>query len=214
MKLFIGPLSTFSAKVEIALAEKGVAHESEFVPYSIAGGYAPKHETVASVNPKAQVPVLLDGDVAIFDSTQIFEYLEDRFPRPALWPGDVGRRAMARQIELMADEVYFPSVIELRPGRQPALDGEAVAARRTDVQRFQGELDARLAGRNWLVGDFSYADIGVFAVTFWADVFGIKTDPAHRRFAAWRQRVAARPSAAAVVNRVFEYLRQAGARAG
>ncbi len=211
MKLFIGPLSAFSAKVEIALAEKSLETEKSFVPFSIAGGYSPKHETVARINPKGQVPVLIDGDIAIFDSTQIFEYLEDRAPDPPLWPRDRARRAEARLVELMADEIYFPHVIELRPIRLPPLSEESADAHRKAVRVFQGEIDARLDGRDYIVGEFSYADIGVFAVSFWADFFGVGADPTHRRFSAWYRRVAERPSAAAVIDRVRAYFKSIGA---
>jgi len=51
---------------------------------------------VLRVNPKGQVPVLVHGSLEIFDSTQIFEYLEDLQPTPALWPRDIVERARAR----------------------------------------------------------------------------------------------------------------------
>ena len=68
------------------------------------------------INPKQQVPVLVDGEVEIFDSTQIFEYLEDRFPEPPLWPRSVVERAEARRLELFSDEVFFPPVIAAMVG--------------------------------------------------------------------------------------------------
>ena len=113
MKLLSGPLSMFGAKAQIAVAEKGIACEIEMVPFSIKDRYSPTHPDVARVNPKKQIPVLLDGAVEIFDSTQIFEYLEDRFPAPALWPASAEARAFARLMELKSDEVFFPSFIVL-----------------------------------------------------------------------------------------------------
>jgi glutathione S-transferase len=86
MKLYSGPLSLFSRKVEIALQEKSLAFERVMVPFSQAQGYSPKHPAVLAANPKSQVPVLIDGDLTLFDSTLILEYLEDAYPRPALWP--------------------------------------------------------------------------------------------------------------------------------
>jgi hypothetical protein len=59
---------------------------------------------------KRQVPVLVDGDIEIFDSTQIFEYFE---PHPPLWPAEPAARARARLLELKSDEVFFPHVIRL-----------------------------------------------------------------------------------------------------
>jgi glutathione S-transferase len=109
MKLYSGPLSMFGAKAEIALREKGLDFDLVMVPFDPARGYEPKHPEVRRINPKSQVPVLVDGELEIFDSTQIFEYLEDRHPVPPLWPHDPVARARARLLELRSDEVYSPT---------------------------------------------------------------------------------------------------------
>ena len=113
MKLYSGPLSMFGAKAEIALREKGRVFELEMVAFDRERGYHPKHPEVLRVNPKRQVPVLIDESVEIFDSTQIFEYLEDRWPEPPLWPRAPAERAKARALEHCSDEVFFPNVIRL-----------------------------------------------------------------------------------------------------
>jgi glutathione S-transferase len=84
VKLYSGPLSMFGAKVEIALRERGLDFELEMVPYNRQSGYQPKHSEVLRINPKLQVPVLIDKSIEIFDSTQVFEYLEDQWPMPPL----------------------------------------------------------------------------------------------------------------------------------
>ena len=70
MKLYSGPLSLFTGKVRIALDEKGLEYDIVSVPFSRAG-YQPKHPDVLAINPKAQVPVLVDGPVELYDSTVI-----------------------------------------------------------------------------------------------------------------------------------------------
>ena len=97
MLLYSGPLSLFSRKVEIALNEKGLPFERVMVPFTQAAGYAPKHPAVLAANPKAQVPVLVDGDLTLFDSTLIFEYLEDAYPVPPLYPATAAARARCRR---------------------------------------------------------------------------------------------------------------------
>ena len=67
MKLYSGPLSLFARKIEMALGEKGLAFEREMVPFSQAQGYQPKHPAVLAANPKRQVPVLIDGDLTLFE---------------------------------------------------------------------------------------------------------------------------------------------------
>ena len=77
MKLYSGPLSMFGAKAEIAAHEKGLDVELIMVPFEMKTLYQPKHPDVLRINPKRQVPVLIDGgpggDLELFDSTQIFE---------------------------------------------------------------------------------------------------------------------------------------------
>ncbi len=93
MKLFTGPLSMFGAKVQIAALEKGLVFEVHMVPFDEDDRHEPRHPEVLRINPKRQVPVLIDGDMALYDSTQIFEYLEDVAPEPPLWPIGVVQRA-------------------------------------------------------------------------------------------------------------------------
>jgi glutathione S-transferase len=96
MRLYSGPLSMFGAKAQIAMLEKQLDFELVMVPFDMERLYDPKHPDVLRINPKRQVPVLIDGDLEIFDSTQIFEYLEDAHPQPPLWPRDARGRARAR----------------------------------------------------------------------------------------------------------------------
>jgi glutathione S-transferase len=121
IRIYSGPLSMFGAKAEIAAREKCVDFELIMVPFVSA--YEPKHREVMRINPKQQVPVLKHGDLEIFDSTQIFEYLEDLRPMPPLWPSEPAARALARLLELKSDEVFFPHIIRLmelrkNPGRR------------------------------------------------------------------------------------------------
>lgn len=117
MKLYSGPLSMFGAKAQIAIAEKGAPCEIEMVPFSLQSRYEPKHREVLRVNPKGQVPVLIDDDLEIFDLSQIFEYLEDAFPEPPLWPRESQARAGARLLELKSIERRVVDRIVARDGQ-------------------------------------------------------------------------------------------------
>src|SRR5580704_15958660 len=130
MKLYSGRLSLFSRKVEIALGEKGLAFEREMVPFTQERGYAPKHPSVLAANPKGQVPVLIDGDLTLFDSTLIFEYLEEAYPAPPLYPRGAAARARCRLLELTADEILLPLVVRLmHRNAPPDSDAERQALR-------------------------------------------------------------------------------------
>jgi glutathione S-transferase len=209
MKLYSGPLSMFGAKAEIALAEKGIDFELVMVPFEMKTLYQPKHPEVARINPKQQVPVLVDGDLEIFDSTQIFEYLETIKPEPALWPADPKGRARARLLEMKADEVYFPPIVRLMGLQATPGDPAAIEARATAV-RFYDELETAIEGRTWLAGDFTYADIAFYMTQLFGARRTAPMTDAHPRLQAWRDRMSARPAVARVAGAMGRYLLSQG----
>lgn len=79
MQLYTHALSPYSAKVRIALAEKGIDYEEIQVPVGRHGIVSKPPELVAA-NPRDQVPTLLDDSLALYDSTVILEYLDERTP--------------------------------------------------------------------------------------------------------------------------------------
>jgi glutathione S-transferase len=109
MQLYSGPLSMFGAKAQIALHEKSLPFDLVMVPFDMERLYEPKPPAVERINPKRQVPVLIDGSTDIFDSTQIFEYLEDAAPTPPLWPTSVVDRARVAPIRAAGGRGILPS---------------------------------------------------------------------------------------------------------
>jgi glutathione S-transferase len=201
MRLYSGPLSLFTAKVRIALAEKGLAYERVEVGWSLARRYAPHHPDVLALNPKGQVPVLVDGDVVVYDSTLIFEYLEERHPEPPLYPSDVAERARCRQLEAAADEILFPHVWALidgafYPASAGGRDEARLAGAREGIDRFAAERDKDLAGRAWLCGAFSVADVATFVMLHAAATLGAPVREEHANLRAWVERALARPAVA------------------
>jgi len=209
MKLFSGPLSMFGAKAQIAALEKGVAFELVMVPFDRNDNYEPRHPEVIRINPKRQVPVLIDGDVELFDSTQIFEYLEDLVPAPRLWPAEVPARARARQIEHLSDEVFFAHVIRLM-GLQHDMQGAAAAAACLACARFYDDMERALAQREFLAGPYSFADIAFYMASVFAERKGAAMTSATPRLLAWRERVGARPAVREVVGPMMDFLASQG----
>ena len=141
MRIYSGPLSMFGAKVQIAAHEKGIDFELIMVPFDMKRRYDPRHPEVLRINPKRQVPVVIDGAVEIFDSTQIFEYFEHLRPEPALWPAEPATRARARLLEHKSDEVYFPHVIRpFAPGFQRRKDVVEIVAAPEGQDRCRNTL--------------------------------------------------------------------------
>ncbi len=199
----------FGAKAQIAALEKALAFELVMVDYESQRGYEPKHPEVLRINPKRQVPVLVHGGLEIFDSTQIFEYLEDLQPAPPLWPAGAQERAHARLLEHKSDEVYFPHVIKLM-GLQQVLHGEPARAAIAACTAYCMEMEALLEGRKWLAGSYSYADIAFFMAALFGERQGAPLTAAMPRLLAWRGRMMARPAVAPVVHAMGAWLIAAG----
>ena len=205
MILYSASLSMFGAKVQIALIEKAIDYHLVMVPYDRHRGYEPRHPEVLRVNPKRQVPILIDGDVELFDSTQIFEYLEDTHPTPPLWPREPAARAAARQLEMKSDEVYFPHIIRLM-GLQDRPDDPAAVAARDAASRYYADMEARLTNREWLAGDYTFADIAFDMAALFGERMGAVLGQETPRLLAWRERMTLRPAVMPVVTAMARYL--------
>jgi glutathione S-transferase len=211
MRLLSGPLSMVGAKAQIAAAEKGLDFELVMVPFEMQRLYEPKHPEVLRINPKRQVPVLVHGDLEIFDSTQIFEYFEDLQPHPALWPAAAAARAQARLLEHKSDEVYFPHIIRLMGLQGKAQDPAAVSARE-GAARYYREVDQLLADREYLAGPYSYADIAFYMAQLFGDRMGAPIPDIMTNVVRWRTKMTARPAVRHVVGPMAAYLVSQGRR--
>jgi glutathione S-transferase len=206
--LYSGPLSMFGAKAQIAALEKGLEFDLVMVPYDSRLGYSPKHPEVLRVNRKGQVPVLVHGDLEIFDSTQIFEYLEDLQPTPPLWPRDTADRARARGLEHQSDEVYFPHVIRLM-GLQNDLDSAVAQTSIQAATAYYAEMDELLSERPWLAGSYSFADISFYMAALFGERQSAPITASTTKLLDWRERMTNRPAVGSVVKAMADWLRAA-----
>ena len=207
MLLYSGPLSLFARKVEIVLAEKALAFDRVMVPFTQTKGYLPKNPAVLAANPKGQIPVLVDGDLVLYDSTIIIEYLEEAYPAHPLFPEEPKARARCRLLELEADEVLLVPVRALMhrsepPGQHTArrVEQERVAAKAENtILDHYTTLTAKLGGQEFLCRDFSVADIATFMNIHHGLRLGAPPLADHQNLFAWHSRLAKRPSFAAVI---------------
>jgi glutathione S-transferase len=201
MKLYSGPLSLFTAKVRIALAEKGLPYQRIEVGWSPERRYQPHHPDVVALNPKRQVPVLVDGELVVYDSTLILEYLEDAYPETPLLPRDATGRARCRQLEAAADELLFPHVWDLieeafYPASAGGRDEARLARAREGVAAYCRDPEADLAAGPYLCGAYSIADIGNLVFLSAARSLGAPIPEDTPRVQAWLDCVTARPPVA------------------
>jgi glutathione S-transferase len=209
MTIYSGPLSMFGAKVQIAALEKGLDFDLVMVAYDSVLGYAPKHPEVLRINPKGQVPVLTHGELEIFDSTQIFEYLEDLRPNPPLWPRDITTRARARRLEHQSDEIYFAHIIRLM-NLEEHLDDPVALASIQAATAYYIEMEKALNANAWLARDYSFADIAFYMAALFGERRGAPVTAATPRLLEWRERMTQRPAVRAVAGTMARWLKAAG----
>lgn len=197
--LYEHPLSPFAQKVKIALAEKGIAFESRLP--DILGGDL---DEFSRLNPRREVPTLVDDGVAVFDSTIILEYLEDRWPTPPLLPAGAAERARVRTLEELCDTYYEAvnwAVMEVRVFQRAT--GEQAARLETRAAGQQAGCNAHLArelgARPWFNGEqFGWGDLCVVPFVHAAAMTGTPPAP-DSPLAAWLERARARPSVQGVL---------------
>lgn len=158
-------------------------------------------------NPHGQLPTLeLDDGSFLSEIIPICEYLEEMHPEPALIGRTPAERAETRMwtrrvdlniCEPMTSGFRFSEGLALFSPRMVTAPEAADGLKRIARDRL-GWLDQQMAGRTWLCGDrFSLADIHLYGFTTFGAMVGQPIDPALLNLVAWRDRVAARPSAAA-----------------
>lgn len=212
MKLYSAPLSLFSRKVEIALAEKKIPYTRVLVPFTQDRGYFDKPADVCRINPKCQVPVLIDGEVELYDSTVIVEYLEDAYPEPHLFPREPKLRAKARQWEMFADEVMLVPLRKLMHRTEPRdqtsrswqqLESEAKPAE-AQLSRLLDTLDDALQGSSFVCGTFSAADISLFMQAFWCQRLAGPSFGDRGALPSWFRLLQTRPSFSTMIAEVHD----------
>lgn len=168
LKLFIGNknYSSWSMRPWVLLKQAGIPFEEVKVRFDSFQAGSTFKTTVNALTPTGKVPVLVDGDLVVWDTLAIAEYLAEQFPDQALWPRDKAARARARSVcaEMHAGFTGLrgncPMNIEASLADTGALIWRDQPAVRADVARlvdmWQGLLAAH--GGPLLFGDFSIAD--------------------------------------------------------
>lgn len=186
----------FGQKVRIALAEKGLTYD--LVQIDIAKGEN-RHPDFFRLNPFGRVPVLVDEDTTIYDSTIINEYLEDEYPEPPILPpvGSSAMRARARRLEDFADTSFTPQVGQLMAELgKPDAERNAERLQRLNqaVERVLDYLNQELAGAQFLANDFSVAEIAFIPRLLVLPNLGIEAGTNRSNVDGWIKRLLERPS--------------------
>lgn len=178
MRLYTSWFSTFARKVALALELKGLAYEATD---ALTRDF---QSELKRVNPRAEVPVLLDDDLIVINSSDILQYLELRYPQPPLFPQLTADRVAARALERLADERFDPIVVDCsfwawadRPDTPPAGLKEAGQA---GIDDTLARLEQALARRPkpWLFGSPGVVECAWFPNLAAVRPLGFKLDAA------------------------------------
>lgn len=194
------------ARIRIALAEKNMTDEVEFISIDVPNG---EHKSAAyrAKNPNGLVPALeLEDGTVIAECTAITEYIDGIDGAPTLTGTTTKQRAVIHMMQRRAEADLLDAVAayfhHATPGLGPDIEkqqcvewGEMQKQRALAGMRY---FDTLLAAQEYVAGDaFSMADITAFAGLIFADFAQIDIPPEYGNLIEWRARVSERPSIAA-----------------
>jgi len=191
-------LSPYVRKVLVCLHLKGIDYEIDpIIPFM-------GDERFSQLSPLRRIPVLIDDRVTLSDSSVICQYIEDRYPQPALFPSDIVDRARARWLEEFADtrmgEVFIWRLFN-EVAIKPFVWGQATDAAvlnktlTDDIPHVLDYLESQLPAEGFLFGNVGIADIGIATFFRNAAFARFTVDPARwPRTAAFVGRVLSIPA--------------------
>jgi glutathione S-transferase len=166
--------STHASKTKVVLEEKGLKYRIENLP---PGNLWKKPPEMLARHPLGKVPYIEDDGRTFFDSTVIGEYLEERYPKPALMPTDVIARAQVREAENFADEamligslplIWMPYWSEPAKRDTARMEQGRETLRKRDLPYLEKLLSE--SGGGYLCGEFSLADTPLMALAMVLEV--------------------------------------------
>ncbi|HEY6418582.1 MAG TPA: glutathione S-transferase family protein [Candidatus Binataceae bacterium] len=194
--------STHASKTKVVLEEKGLPYRIENLP---PGNLWKKPPEMLAKHPLGKVPYLEDGELTIFDSTVIGEYLEERYPTPRLMPSDPVARMRVREAEQFVDEamlvgsmppIWMPYWSEPAKRNTEQMERGRELLLTRDLP-FVEKLLERAGPGGFVCGAFSLADTPLMALAMVLEVDAPKLD-AVPRVDAYLKRLRERPSYRAI----------------
>ena len=167
MKLYYDPITVNCRKVIAGFALMGAGFEKSHVDYFTGGQKSPEY---MKINPNATIPALVDGDMKLWESNAILQYVADKNGATAYYPKDLKVRADIHRWQLWEAASWFPScyvyLVEnvVKPLLKAEPDKAITDKEAPNWHKLAGILDERLSKQRWLCGDkVTIADISVAA---------------------------------------------------
>lgn len=201
IKLYCFPRSGNSREVKIVLAEKKIAFE----PVNIHSDPSVKDSPdFKKASPQGKVPAIVDGSVYMSEAFEINQYLEKKQPSPALMPAEEAKKEEIRQFVKVIDKKLVLNigllVIECILKPKAEQKEETKLKKREEIAAGLRDLDKMVAGKEYLFGDFSLADVAVTPHIAALPMLGSGIPEDCKNLALWFERIKARPSFAASAN--------------
>lgn len=164
LKVIGSYISPYVRKVLVCLELKGLEYEIDPIAPFVG------NEEFARLSPLKRVPVLIDGELVLNDSSVICQYLEDKHPSPAMYPRDIAARAKARWLEEYADtrladgliwRLFYELSIRKRTTGEPADEAVVQKAREIEIPAALDYLETQLPAEGFIFGAPSIADISI-----------------------------------------------------
>ena len=164
MKIIGSYVSPYVRKVLACLNLKGLAYEID--PITPFFG----DESFEAMSPLRRIPVLVDGDLKLCDSSVICAYLDEAYPDRPLLPVDVKDRARARWLEEYADSrlgdvfiwgLFYPKIVHPAVWGQPGDAEKVERTLSTDAPAVLSYLESQVPAQGFLFGDLGLADISI-----------------------------------------------------
>jgi glutathione S-transferase len=210
LTLYIGNknYSSWSMRPWVLLQQSGIPFKEVMVRFDSFDDGSQFKTTLQALTPTGKVPLLVDGDLAIWDTLAIAEYLAEQFPEKHLWPTDRAARARARSIcaEMHAGFTALRSNcamnIEAQLPEVGALVWRDKPGVRADVQRLVDMWGSLLQehGGPMLFGTFSIADAYFAPICMRLKTYALPVPPA---IAAYVERVCALPGVQAWITQAL-----------
>ncbi len=191
--------SSNSDRVKIALTEKGLAWEGVRVSLAKKDQKRPDH---LKRNPYGKIPVIDDDGKILFESCIINEYLDEKYPNPALMPKDPYLRGRGRILVDYAlnytHEPYWALRGEMMK-KEPERNANILQEKRATLRTLLQYLEESLGDKPYFLGDFGLTDIAIIPRFLRMESYGALPAPTLHRLNAWLQRMKERPSVQAIL---------------
>ncbi len=198
LKIIGNYVSPYVRKVLVCLEIKGLAYEIDPIAPFVG------NDAFERLSPLRRIPVLIDGDLVLNDSSVICQYLEDRQPSPSLYPADIRERARARWLEEYADtrladaliwRLFYQLAIKRHVFGEATDEAVVAQAREQAIPAALDYLEQQLPADGFVFGALSIADISIASFFRTAAFVRFAIDPVRwPRTAALVDRVQAQPA--------------------